>query len=268
MSKRYYWLKLKDNFFRGKHVKMLRNIAGGDTYTIIYLKMMLLAIKTDGYIYYDGICETPEEEVALAIDEQPENAKVAINLLIKFGAVEIVGEDYYLPETVTNTGSEGASAERMRRKRTALVDNKASHCDVEKEKREREEKIQEKIQEKEKRESREKEKRFTPPTRDDVINYCAEKGFEIDADRFIDYYAANGWKVGRNPMKSWKAAVNNWHRRDLEQGWQKRKEEQDPYLKLLEEEETNYITAEVSIFESDGNDPDAGNPKRSIPDNL
>ena len=41
MAKRYYWLKLKNDFFRGKHIKMLRKIAGGDTYTIIYLKMII-----------------------------------------------------------------------------------------------------------------------------------------------------------------------------------------------------------------------------------
>ena len=42
MAKRYYWLKLKNDFFRGKHIKMLRKIAGGDTYTIIYLKMIMI----------------------------------------------------------------------------------------------------------------------------------------------------------------------------------------------------------------------------------
>ena len=45
--KQYYWLKLKDDFFRQKEIKKLRKIAGGDTYTIIYLKMLLLAIKEE-----------------------------------------------------------------------------------------------------------------------------------------------------------------------------------------------------------------------------
>ena len=55
-------------------------------------------------------------------------------------------------------------------------------------------------------------KRFTPPTSDDVRAYVKEKGYNVDADRFIDYYTANGWHVGRNPMKDWKAAVRNWSR--------------------------------------------------------
>lgn len=48
--------------------------------------------------------------------------------------------------------------------------------------------------------------RFYPPTVDEVRAYCIEKGYTVDADRFVDYYTSNGWKVGKNPMKDWKAA--------------------------------------------------------------
>lgn len=51
MAKRYYWLKLPDGFFRQKAIKKLRKIAGGDTYTIIYLKMLLVAMKQDGKLF-------------------------------------------------------------------------------------------------------------------------------------------------------------------------------------------------------------------------
>ena len=57
MPKRYYWLKLKDDFFSSKRIKKLRNMAGGDTYTIIYLKMQLLAMKTDGVLTWTGLEE-------------------------------------------------------------------------------------------------------------------------------------------------------------------------------------------------------------------
>lgn len=56
--------------------------------------------------------------------------------------------------------------------------------------------------------------RFAPPTLDDVTAYCTERGNGIDPQRFIDYYQSNGWKVGKNPMKDWKAAVRNWETRD------------------------------------------------------
>lgn len=58
-------------------------------------------------------------------------------------------------------------------------------------------------------------KRFAPPTADDVREYATEKGLVIDADRFVDYYASTGWKVGgKAPMKDWRAAVRNWCARD------------------------------------------------------
>lgn len=55
-------------------------------------------------------------------------------------------------------------------------------------------------------------KRFTPPTVDNVRAYCEERGNHVDAQRFVDFYTANGWKVGKNSMKDWKAAVRTWER--------------------------------------------------------
>ena len=55
-------------------------------------------------------------------------------------------------------------------------------------------------------------KRFVPPSLKEVSAYCEEKGYKIDTERFIDYYTANGWMVGKNKMKDWKAAVRNWNR--------------------------------------------------------
>ena len=60
---------------------------------------------------------------------------------------------------------------------------------------------------------KEKRKRFTPPTPEEVMDYAFEKGLSIDAEKFCDYYESNGWKVGRNPMKDWRAAVRNWAKR-------------------------------------------------------
>jgi len=56
------------------------------------------------------------------------------------------------------------------------------------------------------------QKRFTPPTLDEVEAYCCVRNNGISADQFIDHYTANGWKVGKNPMKDWKAAVRTWER--------------------------------------------------------
>ena len=55
------------------------------------------------------------------------------------------------------------------------------------------------------------------PTVWEVENFCRTQGLQlVDAQRFVDYYEANGWKVGRNPMRSWQAAARNWQRRELQ----------------------------------------------------
>ena len=46
------------------------------------------------------------------------------------------------------------------------------------------------------------------------IEYCLERNNSIDAENFIDYYNSNGWKVGKNPMKDWKAAIRTWEKRN------------------------------------------------------
>ncbi len=57
-------------------------------------------------------------------------------------------------------------------------------------------------------------KKFIAPSLSEVEEYCCERGNSVDAEHFIDYYTSNGWKVGKNSMKDWKAAVRNWERRD------------------------------------------------------
>jgi hypothetical protein len=55
-------------------------------------------------------------------------------------------------------------------------------------------------------------KRFEKPSLADVQAYCAERGNSVDAQKFVDYYESNGWRVGKNPMKDWRAAVRTWER--------------------------------------------------------
>lgn len=58
----------------------------------------------------------------------------------------------------------------------------------------------------------EKKKRFSPPTVKEIMEYCAERQNCVDPRKFFDYYESNGWRVGKNPMKSWQAAVRTWER--------------------------------------------------------
>ena len=127
-GKRYYWLKLQDDFFSSKRIKKLRKIAGGDTYTIIYLKMQLMAMKNNGVLVHTGLEETFAEELALDLDEEADNVAVTVNYLLSCGLLETEDDtEYFLPYVVMNTGKEGASAKRVREYR----ERKALQCNAE-----------------------------------------------------------------------------------------------------------------------------------------
>lgn len=126
MAKRYYWLKLPEDFFRQKAIKKLRRIAGGDTYTVIYLKMLLLALKQEGKLFFEGVEDDFCDELALDLDEEPDNVKITIQFLIAQGLMqECADNEYILPECTNLTGSEDPSAARVRayRSRKALQCN-------------------------------------------------------------------------------------------------------------------------------------------------
>lgn len=131
-EKRLYWLKLKDDFFSAKAMKKLRRMAGGDTYTIIYLKMLLLSLREQGRIYYDGVEDTMPEEVALELDEDPDNVRFCMLFLENNGLLEKVSEfEAFLTEMPSMTLSESASAGRVRRHRaqkTLQCNAQPLHC--------------------------------------------------------------------------------------------------------------------------------------------
>jgi predicted phage replisome organizer len=118
-EKKYYWLKLKEDFFRQPRMKKLRRIAGGDTYTVIYLKLQLLSLENEGMLYFEGIEDDFIEELALTIDEDVDNVKFTVMYLMSQGLMEEkTVNEYVLPEAVKSIGSETANAERKRRSRS------------------------------------------------------------------------------------------------------------------------------------------------------
>ncbi len=126
MAKRYYWLKLKEDFFGQKEIKRLRRLAGGDTFTIIYLKLLLLSLKTDGKIYFDGIGENFADELSLEIDEEAENISLTLAYLQAKGLLDLVNEsEYFMSDIPSMIGSESESASRVRKLR-----NKALQCNA------------------------------------------------------------------------------------------------------------------------------------------
>lgn len=233
--KRYFWLKLHKDFFQRKEIKRLRKIAGGDTYTIIYLKMLLRSIMSDGKLYFDGLEDDFASELALDLDEKEENVQITIQYLLKSGLLEMCSdEEYYLPDTKDSTGCETAVASRVRKHRER---KKALQCntDVTQVKQLCNGEIEKELEidieiEKEIDSSAStttKRKRFEKPTLSQITQYCLERNNNVNAEQFYDYYESNGWKVGKNAMKDWKACVRTWERNGYDKPIKKKNNKQD-----------------------------------------
>lgn len=234
--KRYFWLKLHKDFFQRKEIKRLRKIAGGDTYTIIYLKMLLRSIMSDGKLYFDGLEDDFASELALDLDEKEENVQITIQYLLKSGLLEMCSdEEYYLPDTKDSTGCETAVASRVRKHRER---KKALQCntdvtqvkqlcngEIEKE-LEKDIEIEKEIHSSAKSTTT-KRKRFEKPTLSQITQYCLERNNNVNAEQFYDYYESNGWKVGKNSMKDWKACVRTWERNGYDRPIKKKNNKQD-----------------------------------------
>lgn len=121
-EKKYFWFKMKEDFFRDKAIKKLRKQAGGDTLTIIYLKMLLLSLREDGRLFYEGVEDTFAEEIALDIDEESDNVKMALMWLLKIGLIEEISEsEIFLNRLPESVGKETRQAEIMRKKRAGIL---------------------------------------------------------------------------------------------------------------------------------------------------
>lgn len=230
-SKKYFWLKLKDDFFDEKYIKALRRLPQGDSLVIVYLKMQLKSLKTEGIIQYEQILPDAISELAMLLDEDENVVRLAIGALIKFGIVERwENETFYMVAMQQLIGSETAGAARVRKHRALKNgeakkelqpqgEQKALHCNTDVTTCNTEIEIEKDIEidtdkeiEIEKSKKSKSASRFTPPTLSDVINYCRERNNGVDPEKFFDYYTSNGWKVGKNAMKDWKAAVRTWER--------------------------------------------------------
>ena len=117
-DKRYYWFKMEQSFFEQKEIKYLRRLPGGDTYTIIYLKLILKSLENDGKIYYENIGDDYSQEWALEIEEDEKAVSFLVAFLINKGLMIDCGfDEFEITKTKSLVGSETASAERKRRQR-------------------------------------------------------------------------------------------------------------------------------------------------------
>ncbi len=130
-EKKYYWLKLPADFFNQKVIKKLRRIAGGDTYTIIYLKMLIRSMNSNGALYYDKVEDDFATELAYDLEEDLENVKVTLSFLMAQGIlVEVSEEEFKLLACQDMIGCESGSAARVRKHRANVLNSLQCNTDV------------------------------------------------------------------------------------------------------------------------------------------
>lgn len=245
-EKRYYWLRLQEDFFKSLRIKKLRKLAGGDTFTIIYLKMQLMTLKTGGVLYYRGIESSFAEELALDMDEDADNVEITIRYLLSCGLLETSDDkEFFVPYAVENTGIEGSSAKRVReyRERKALqcnadVTDAALHCYGEKEiekKKEKEIQIKDIETAKPSKPTRHKYGEYGKVllTDEDLDKLKAEfPDWQARIER-LDSYMAQSGKSYKNHL----ATIRNWARKDEQEGRRDGGfQTGNPFLEMLNEE--------------------------------
>lgn len=259
-NKKYYYLRLKDNFFDSDELKILESMKDGYLYSNILLKLYLRSLKNDGKLVVNDRIPYNAEMLASVTGHQVGTIKQALSMFKELGLIEILenGAIYMLDiQNFIGKGSTEADRQRLydrriseERKQKKLTQSRNLEEILEKSTPEIEIELEKEIEiEKEIHSSAKstttKRKRFEKPTLSEIKEYCIERNNNVDAQHFYDYYESNGWKVGKNSMKNWQAAVRTWEKNSYTNTTKQTKKtntEQtlDAIYKVMNESEVEY----------------------------
>lgn len=248
-SKKYFYMRLKENFFDTNEMKILESMQDGYKYSNILLKLYLLSLRDDGKLMFNDRIPYNSQMIATITRHSIGDVEKAIQLFKDLGLIEILDSGaIYMLDIQKYIGKSSTEADRIKQYRKSVEQNKqietqkcvqmydkrTPEIEIELEKDIKIDKETDIDSELERhtdghyednvqydsnvtvtnRNNVTKRKTFVKPSNQDVLDYCNSIGHgEFDIEKFIDYYESNGWKVGKNPMKDWKAAVRNWIRK-------------------------------------------------------
>lgn len=236
-NKKYYYLRLKDNFFDGDELKILESMKDGYLYSNILLKLYLRSLKNDGKLVVNDRIPYNAEMLASVTGHQIGTIKQALSIFKDLGLIDVLENGaIYMLDIQNFIGRGSSEADRKREYRQRIETDRTNvHTKV----REISEKSPPEIELELKKEIKiEKEidssastttkrKRFEKPTLSEIEQYCIERKNNVNAEQFFDYYESNGWKVGKNSMKDWKAAVRTWERSEYRKPNSKKNSKED-----------------------------------------
>lgn len=253
-NKKYYYLRLKDNFFDSDELKILESMKDGYLYSNILLKLYLRSLKNDGKLVVNDRIPYNAEMLASVTGHQIGTVKQALSIFKDLGLIDVLenGAIYMLDiQNFIGRGSSEADRKREYRQRiesdrTNVQTNLRQISDKNPPEIELEIEKEIKIEiDSSAKSTTTKRKRFEKPTLSEIKAYCIERGNKVDAQHFYDYYESNGWKVGKNSMKDWKAAVRTWEKNSYTNTTKQTKKtntEQtlDAIYKVMNESEVEY----------------------------
>ena len=243
-DKKYYWLRLKRDFFKRHDIQIVENMTNGKDYILFYLKLLCESVDHEGNLRFSDEIPYSAEMLATITNTNVDIVRSAIEIFSKLGMIDVLDDGtYFMNEVQKMVGS--ATQDEHTRESTRLRVQKCREKkkllqldkpNVEDTKRysnvtcngeleielELEKDIYSDIDIKERdrgkphshTNDKPKRKVFTPPTVEEVKQYCQERNNNVDAETFVDFYECKGWMVGKNKMKDWKAAVRTWERKD------------------------------------------------------
>ena len=210
-EKKFYWLKLKRDFFKRHDIRIIEEMPNGKEYILFYLKLLLESIDHEGSLRFSETVPYDEQMLSVITNTNIDVVRSAMKMFIGLNMIEIFDDQtIYMSEVNRLIGSETSVAERVRKHRE---NQKLLQCNTDETKCNTEIEIETDTEKESKTDKEVKpKKRFVKPTLEEVQAYCKERNNKVDAQRWFDYYSSNGWKVGKNPMKDWKACVRTWER--------------------------------------------------------
>ena len=254
---KFYWLKLKRDFFKRTDIKVVENMPNGKDYILFYLKLLLESVEYEGKLRLSDTIPYNEEMLSTITDTDIDVVRSAMNIFTKLNMIDVLDDQtIYMTEIQNMIGCETKWAEKKRQYREKIgqkEDNVLALSDksieIEKEleiEKEKENDISPNVDISLEKENKPKKKKFIPPTIEEVRAYCLEKGYDIDAEHFINFYESKGWYVGKNKMVSWKACVGTWVKNNKKQ--QTKVISDNPYEDMLREEGIYYDENRSNYF--------------------
>ena len=237
-NKKYYYLRLKDNFFDSDELKILESMKDGYLYSNILLKLYLRSLKNDGKLVVNDRIPYNAEMLASVTGHQVGTVKQALSIFKDLGLIDVLENGAIYMLDIQNFIGRGSSEADRKREYRQRIENDRTNVQTnlrqisEKSPLEIEIELEKDIEiEKEIHSSAKstttKRKRFEKPSISDIEQYCMERNNNVNAEQFFDYYESNGWKVGKNSMKDWKAAVRTWERSEYRKPNSKKNSKED-----------------------------------------